>query len=59
MWERIKHIFLKEAVQIGSDKRMLMLIFVAPVLQLILLGYAATMDMNQLSSVTNLYLEKI
>ena len=47
MWERIRHIFLKEAVQIRRDKRMLMIIFVAPVIQLILLGYAVTMDVHR------------
>ena len=48
MWERVKHIFLKEAVQIRRDRRMLMIIFVAPVIQLILLGYAVTTDVNRI-----------
>ncbi|MDH4223161.1 MAG: ABC transporter permease [candidate division Zixibacteria bacterium] len=48
MWERIKHIFLKESIQIRRDRRMLMIIFVAPLLQLVLLGYAATMDINRI-----------
>ncbi|MCJ7496680.1 MAG: ABC transporter permease [candidate division Zixibacteria bacterium] len=48
MWERIKHIFLKETVQIRRDRRMLMIIFVAPVIQLMLLGYAVTTDVNRI-----------
>jgi len=48
MWERIKHIFLKETIQIRRDRRMLMIIFVAPIMQLILLGYAATTDVNRI-----------
>lgn len=48
MWERIKHILLKETIQIRRDRRMLMIIFVAPVIQLILLGYAATTDVNRI-----------
>ncbi len=48
MWERVKHIFLKEVVQIRRDRRMLMIIFVAPVIQLILLGYAVTTDVNRI-----------
>jgi len=48
MWERIKHIFIKETIQIRTDKRMLMTIFMAPVLQLLLLGYAVNMDVDRI-----------
>jgi len=48
MWERIKHIFIKETIQIRTDKRMLMTIFLAPVLQLLLLGYAVNMDVDRI-----------
>lgn len=48
MWERIKHIFIKEIIQIRTDKRMLMTIFMAPVLQLLLLGYAVNMDVDRI-----------
>lgn len=37
---------IKELLQFRRDKRMLAVIFVAPILQLILLGYAANMDVN-------------
>jgi ABC-2 type transport system permease protein len=48
MWERIKHIFIKETIQIRTDRRMLMTIFLAPVLQLLLLGYAVNMDVDRI-----------
>ncbi len=48
MWERIKHIFIKETIQIRTDRRMLTTIFLAPVLQLVLLGYAVNMDVDRI-----------
>jgi hypothetical protein len=35
---------IKELLQVKRDKKMLAVIFMAPVLQLIFLGYAANMD---------------
>jgi ABC-2 type transport system permease protein len=49
MWERIKHILLKEFIQISRDKKMLSVIFFAPVFQLFILGYAVTTDINNIS----------
>ena len=49
MWERIKHILLKEFIQISRDKRMVAMIFLAPVFQLFILGYAVTTDVNNIS----------
>lgn len=37
---------IKELLQLKRDKKMLTVIFMAPILQLILLGYAANMDVN-------------
>ena len=37
---------IKELLQVKRDKKMLMVIFMAPILQLIFLGYAANMDVN-------------
>jgi len=37
---------IKELLQVKRDKKMLAVIFMAPVLQLIFLGYAANMDVN-------------
>ncbi|MEW6506748.1 MAG: ABC transporter permease [Bacteroidota bacterium] len=37
---------IKELLQVKRDKKMLVIIFMAPILQLIFLGYAANMDVN-------------
>jgi len=37
---------IKELLQLKRDKKMLAVVFMAPILQLILLGYAANMDVN-------------
>jgi ABC-2 type transport system permease protein len=44
----ILHIIKKEFLQIRRDKRMLALSILAPVIQLILLGYAATTDIKEI-----------
>jgi ABC-2 type transport system permease protein len=46
MFTRIKEIIIKEFIQISRDKRMLMLVFMAPIIQLILFGYAITIDIK-------------
>ena len=43
---RILEIIRKEFLQLRRDKRMFPILFVAPVIQLLLLGYAATTDMK-------------
>lgn len=48
---RIKQIILKEFRQLRRDRRMFPIIFIAPVIQLILLGYAATLDIKNLALV--------
>ncbi|MGE5679862.1 MAG: ABC transporter permease [Bacillota bacterium] len=42
----IINIVIKEFLQIRRDKRLFAIVFMAPVLQLLFLGYAATMDVN-------------
>jgi ABC-2 type transport system permease protein len=42
----ILNIIIKEFLQLKRDPRLLAIVFMAPVLQLILLGYAANMDVN-------------
>lgn len=37
---------IKELLQVKRDKKMLVVIFLAPILQLVFLGYAANMDVN-------------
>jgi len=42
----IYSIFIKELLQLKRDPRLFGIVFLAPVIQLILLGYAANMDVN-------------
>ncbi|PIW68990.1 MAG: ABC transporter permease [Ignavibacteriales bacterium CG12_big_fil_rev_8_21_14_0_65_30_8] len=42
----ILNIIIKEFLQLKRDPKLFGVIFIAPILQLILLGYAATMDVN-------------
>ncbi|MFO7445535.1 MAG: ABC transporter permease [Ignavibacteriaceae bacterium] len=46
----ILHIIIKEFLQLKRDPKLFAIIFFAPVFQLILLGYAATMDINNVST---------
>lgn len=42
----IYHFIIKELLQVKRDRKMFAIIFMAPILQLIFLGYAANMDVN-------------
>ncbi|HEX2867242.1 MAG TPA: ABC transporter permease [Ignavibacteriales bacterium] len=42
----IINIIIKEFIQVRRDKRLFGIVFMAPIIQLIFLGYAATMDVN-------------
>ncbi|MHB8109166.1 MAG: ABC transporter permease [Syntrophorhabdaceae bacterium] len=48
MLRRIKYMVIKEFIQIFRDKKMKPIIFVTPVLQLIVFGYAVTMDVSNI-----------
>lgn len=48
MFERIKSILVKEFRQIFRDPRMKTTIFIAPVIQVLVFGYAATTDVNHI-----------
>ncbi|HEX7124814.1 MAG TPA: ABC transporter permease [Thermodesulfobacteriota bacterium] len=48
MWERVKHMLIKEFIQILRDPRMKAVIFVTPVLQLLVFGYAVTTDVTEI-----------
>jgi ABC-2 type transport system permease protein len=48
MWERLKHMLIKEFIQILRDPRMKAVIFVMPVLQLVVFGYAVTTDITEI-----------
>jgi ABC-2 type transport system permease protein len=46
MFQRIKFLAIKEFIQTFRSKRRIVFIFIAPVLQLFVFGYVATMDVN-------------
>ncbi len=46
MWERIRWMVIKEFIQILRDKRMGGLVFIAPIIQILVIGYAVTTDVN-------------
>jgi ABC-2 type transport system permease protein len=48
MWERVYRMLVKEFIQVLRDPRMKAMIFVMPVLQLILFGYAVTTDVERI-----------
>jgi ABC-2 type transport system permease protein len=50
MWERIQHMLVKEFIEVFRDPRMRALIFVVPVLQLFIFGYAANTDVRNVST---------
>jgi ABC-2 type transport system permease protein len=47
----ILNFIIKEFLQFKRDKRMFMVVLVAPVIQLIFLGYAATRDVNNIPTI--------
>ncbi len=47
----IKNIIIKEFLQLKRDPRLFGIVFMAPIIQLILLGYAATFDVNNVRTV--------
>ena len=47
-FERIQTIMIKEFKQVFRDPRMRMMIFIAPVLQVLIFGYAATTDVKNI-----------
>ena len=51
--KRIRHMMIKEFLQIRRDKRMLPVILIAPIVQVILLGYAATVDVMHIGLAVN------
>jgi ABC-2 type transport system permease protein len=48
MFERLKHMLIKEFIQGLRDPRMKMMIFVVPVIQLVVFGYAVTTDVKHI-----------
>src|SRR5512140_1800116 len=48
MFERIKHIVIKEFIQTFRDKRMRFFLIVPPIIQLMMFGYVVTMDVERI-----------
>ncbi len=46
MWRRIRHLVVKELIELSQDPRLFGIVIIAPILQLILLTYAATTDVR-------------
>lgn len=49
MIDRIRHVVIKEFIQLFRDKRMKAIVFVVPIIQLMVFGYAVTTDVNDIS----------
>lgn len=48
MWQRIWHLILKEFLALLKDKRSRFVVIVPPLVQLLVFGYAATFDLNNI-----------
>ena len=46
MFERIKHMLIKEFIQVLRDPKMKRIVFIMPVVQILVFGYAVTTDVN-------------
>ncbi|RJR30574.1 MAG: ABC transporter permease [Desulfobacteraceae bacterium] len=50
MWERIKHMLIKEFIQIFRDPKMKGIIFLMPIIQVLVFGYAVTTDVKHVAT---------
>jgi len=50
MLERIKHMLIKEFIQIFRDPRMRFIIFLPPIIQVVVFGYAVTTDVRYIAT---------
>lgn len=50
MWARLKQMLIKEFIQVFRDKRARFVLFVPPILQMLIFGYAATYEVNHVST---------
>jgi ABC-2 type transport system permease protein len=46
MWDRVRHMLIKEFIQVFRDPRMRVVIVVMPVIQVMVFGYAVTTDVS-------------
>lgn len=51
MFERVKHMLIKEFIQIFRDPKMMGVIFLMPIIQLLVFGYAVTTDVRNVKTV--------
>lgn len=51
MWQRIRQMLVKEFLQVLRDPRMRAVMFVIPCVQVIVIGYAVTMDVRHVATV--------
>lgn len=51
MFERIKHILIKEFIQVFRDPKMKGIIFMMPIIQVLVFGYAVTTDVRHIATV--------
>jgi ABC-2 type transport system permease protein len=49
--QRIRHMLIKEFIQLRRDPRMRAVIFVVPILQTVVFGYAVTTDVRHVQTV--------
>jgi ABC-2 type transport system permease protein len=50
MWERIRHMLVKEFIQVFRDPRMRVVLFATPIIQLLVIGYAVTTDVTRIAT---------
>ncbi|MGD2080810.1 MAG: ABC transporter permease, partial [Nitrospirota bacterium] len=50
MFERIRSMVVKEFIQVFRDRRMKAIVFLTPIMQLLLFGYAVTTDVRNIST---------
>ncbi len=50
MWERIKHMLIKEFIEVFRDPRMKAFVFVIPIMQLLIFSYAASTDVRHIAT---------
>jgi len=50
MLERIKNMIVKEFIQVLRDRRMKAVVFITPIIQLMVFGYAVTTDVNTITT---------
>ena len=50
MFERIKHMLIKEFIQVFRDPKMKRIIFLVPIIQILVFGYAVTTNVNHVAT---------